>query len=44
MREQFKTADAPLTKSVKPLMEYDLVKIIAAIRNGELELPEEYKK
>lgn len=42
MREQFKTADAPLTKSVKPLMEYDLVKIIAAIRNGELELPEEY--
>ena len=44
MREQFKTATAPLTRSVKPLVEHDLVKLLAAIRTGELDLPEFHKK
>lgn len=44
MREQFKTAEASLAKSVEPLMRHDMVKLINAIRLGELDLPKFHKK
>ena len=43
MREQFKTATAPIMRPVGPLMEHDLVKLLNAIRTGELDLPEFHK-
>ena len=43
MREQFKTATAPIMHPVGPLMEHDLVKLLNAIRTGELDLPEFHK-
>lgn len=43
MREQFKTAESPIMRPVGPLMKHDLVKILNAIRTGELDLPEYYK-
>lgn len=43
MREQFKTATAPIMRPVGPLMEHDLVKLLNAIRIGELDLPEFHK-
>lgn len=43
MREQFKTAEAPLMKPVGKLTEHDLVRLLTAIRTGELDLPEFHK-
>lgn len=44
MRAQFATDNPPKARPVGQLMEHDLVKLIAAIRTGELDLPEFHKK
>lgn len=44
MREQFATDDPPKARPVGPLMKHDLVRLLDAVRTGELDLPEFYKK
>lgn len=44
MRAKFNTAEPPKAKPVGALMEHDLAALLMAIRNGELDFPEFYKK
>ena len=44
MRAKFDTAEPPKAKPVGALMEHDLAALLMAIRNGELDFPEFYKK